>query len=51
LAKSPQAYQVQVLGQGFEPITEQQRVQMRQLFLAARQEFAAQLVQKVEGRP
>jgi exosortase len=51
LAKSPQAYQVQVLGQGFEPITDQQRAQMRQLFLAARQEFAAQLVRQVGGRP
>jgi hypothetical protein len=48
-ARAPQAYQVQVLMQGFTPPSEDDKKQTEQLFLAAREQFANQLVEQVEA--
>jgi exosortase len=48
-AKAPQAYQVQVLMQGFAPTTEEDRKRVEQLFLAARAQFVNQLLTQVGG--
>lgn len=48
-AKAPQAYQVQVLVQGFDSPGDEEKKQIEQLFLAARDRFADQLVRQVQG--
>jgi len=48
-AKAPQAYQVQVLMQGFAPTNNEERAQIKQMFLAAREQFVSQLVTQVEA--
>ncbi len=49
-AKAPQAYQVQVLAQGFQAPGADEKKQIESLFLATRAEFARQLVQQVEAK-
>jgi exosortase len=48
-AKAPQAYQVQVLLQGFEPISDTDREQLRELFFSVRDNFASQLATLAAG--
>ena len=48
-AKAPQAYQVQVLVQGFDAPGDAEKKQIEQLFLAARDQFADQLARQVRG--
>lgn len=44
-------YQVQTLTLGYTPLTPEQHVKVRGLFLAARQELARQLTAQLEGKP
>jgi hypothetical protein len=48
-ARAPQAYQVQVLMQGFTPPSDDDKKRTEQLFLAAREQFANQLITQVEA--
>jgi hypothetical protein len=48
-ARAPQAYQVQVLLQGFKPAGDEEKQQLRQLFFAVRDDFAAQITKQAGG--
>jgi exosortase len=48
-ARAPQAYQVQALMQGFKPAGEEDKRQLRQLFLEVRDDFASQLARQAGG--
>lgn len=48
-ARAPQAYQVQVLLQGYKLAGDEDKQQLRQLFFAVRDDFAAQLARQAEA--
>jgi exosortase len=48
-AAAPPTYQIQTLLLGAAPLSAEQQTRVKQLFLAARHELAAQLVQRVEA--
>lgn len=51
MAEASQACQVQVLAQSYEPLTDEQKKNIGNLFLAARQQLAEQVANEVDQRP